>query len=213
MELSEEEKKLFGGTKSTGDRPQNLDRHGKYLLMIDTWKLFRGRTALVDIHNFITMKSDKNPVTEDGKLREDIPHPAGSRVGCTFKWSNDDAGTMARQNSVKFLLAMFGINEAELSEQDKIEGMQRATNDDPKKYAEDFILGPDGKPTNMLIPSVNPCRGMLISADTTPVFTKTTKKWIVVVNFQHIAPPGAGDNSYEAAAARWAAYEAQLKAA
>ncbi len=33
MELSEEEKKLFGGTKSTGDRPQNLDRHGKYLLM------------------------------------------------------------------------------------------------------------------------------------------------------------------------------------
>lgn len=207
MELTAEEKSLFGKTQSTGDRPSNFS-HGKYLLMVDVWKLFRGRTALVDIHNFVVLKSERNPVKQDDKVLDEAPNATGTRVGATFKWSNDDAGTMARQNSVKFICSMFGVTDADLTEASKLEALMRGANEDPKKY-----VGETDDATGQPIPSVNPLRGAIIAADTTPVFTKTTKKWITVVNFIHIASPGTGENSYVEIAKRWQEYEARLKAA
>jgi hypothetical protein len=206
MELSAEEKKLFGGSRSTGDRPPNI-RHGKYLLMIDVWKLHRGyRNVLSDIHNFVVVKSEKITVMEDEKKREDVPNEVGTRCGATFKYDGNGA-EMAPINSTRFLLALWGLQDGEIEDDAKTSAWMRATNEDPKKFANDVIDG-----TTITIPSVNPTRGMLIGAETNAIFTKKSSKWIVGVNFIHIARPGEGDNSYEAAAKRWAEYEAKLKA-
>ena len=220
MELSQEEKSLFAKSKSTGDRPANVTQHGRYTFMLDTWKIFRGRTALVDIHNFVVQQAQENVVMQDGVERLDKPHTVGSRVGAAMKFSNDDAGTMARQNATKFLLSLFNWRDEDLTEEQKISVWERGTNDDPKKFTDDYLteVGPDGTEQRVvvdgqpvLIPATNPMRGMLIGCDTAPCFTKTSKKWIILLNWIHIAAPGEGVNSYAEAAKRWAAFEAKLK--
>ena len=212
MELSQEEKKLFGGSRSTGDRPPNI-RHGKYLLMIDVWKLHRGfRNVLSDVHNFVVVRSEKLVVMEDDKKREDTPNEAGTRCGATFKYDGKGA-VMAPINSTRFLLALWGVQDGEITDEDKTLAWERATNEDPKKFVNDQILDENAKPTGIVIPAINPTRGMLIGAETSPVFTKESKKWIVGINFLHIARPGVSENSYAAAAKRWQEYEAKLKAA
>ena len=210
MELSEQEKKLFGGSRSTGDRPPNL-RHGKYLLMIDVWKLHRGyRNVLSDVHNFVVLRSEPIVVVEDGKERRDVPNEIGTRCGSTFKYDGPGA-EMAPINSTRFLLALWGLQDGEISDDQKTEAWMRATNEDPKKYGNDQILDEHEKPTGIVIPAINPTRGMLVAAETNAIFTKKNGKWIVGINFIHIARPGEGDNAYQTAKQRWTEYEAKLK--
>lgn len=206
MELSQHEKELFGKSKTTGDRPPNL-RHGKYLLMVDRWLLHRGyRNVLSDVHNFIVVKSEAILVMEDDKERKDTPNEVGTRVGVTFKY--DGAGAeMAPINSTRFTLSMLGIGDNDIDETTKIQAWERMTNDDPKRFVGEKMDG-----TDIVIPSVNPCRGMLIAAETSPVLTAKNKKWIVGVSFIHVAAPGVGENSYTLAAKRWAEHETKIKA-
>lgn len=200
MELSEAEKQLFASAQLTGARTPNF-RHGKYLLMLDTWKLHRGyRGVLSDVHNFVVMKSSPVTVMQDGPVTE-IPNEVGTTAGAVYKYEGPGA-EMASINSMRFLLTLFGLSERDIPPQDRVAAWQRATNEDPRQFQNDRLDG-----TDTIIPSVNPCRGMLIGMETTPILTKKSKTWIVGLNWRHIAPPGSGENSYEAAAQRWAEYQ------
>lgn len=203
MGLRPEEKEAFGKTRAYGDRPPNV-RHGKYLFMIENWRLFRGFGGLSDVHTLIVAKSESIIVVEGDKVRNDIPNEVGSRCGVVFKWAGRSE-VMARTNSDRFLLAMLGITDKDISDDDKVDVLERLTNDDPALFQGE-------RHGEAVIPSVNPCRGMLIAAETAPILTRETKQWIVGVNFAHVAPPGEGDNSYPAAAKRWAEYEAKVRA-
>lgn len=204
MELSEAEKRLFGQTQSMGDRPANF-RHGKYLLMIDTWKLHRGyRGVLSDVHNFVILKSMPVTVMTDTELTEK-PNEAGTKAGATFKY--DGAGAeMAPINSTRFLLALWGFSDGDLDQDSKTKVWLRSTNEDPKKFT-----GEKDEATGMVIPAINPMRGMIVGMETTPIFTKKSGRWITGLNWTHIARPGEGENSYEAAAKRWAEYEKSFR--
>lgn len=206
MELTAEEKAAFGKSRTTGDRPPNI-RHGRYVLMIDKWFLLRGfRNVLSDIHNFIVVKAEPNTVVIDGKPVTDIPNEVGSRCGAAFKHEGNSL-EMARINGTRFTLAVLGLNDAEISEDDKTEAWMRMTNDDPKKFVGEKVDG-----TDIVIPSINPCRGMIVAAETTPVVTKAEKN-IVGITWSNIAPAGEGVNGYVEAAKRWAEYESKLKVA
>jgi hypothetical protein len=205
MELSEAEKRLFGGAQSMGDRVPNF-RHGKYLLMVDTWKLHRGyRGVLSDVHNFVVLKADAITIVTDKETKE-IPNEVGTKVGATFKY--DGAGAeMAPINSTRFMLGLWGFADADLNQDSKTAVWLRSTNEDPAKFT-----GEKDEQTGYIIPPTNPMRGMLIGLETSPIFTKKTQRWITGLNWIHIARPGEGDNSYEAAAKRWAEYEAKFRA-
>ncbi len=211
MELSQSEKELFAKSRSTGDRPPNI-RHGKYLLMVDKWYLLRGyRNVLSDVHNFIILRSEANLVIEQDehgnpRERRDVPNEVGSRCGVVFK-QDGKSTEMAIINSTRFTLALLGMGDADISDEDKLAYWMRLTNDEPKK-----CLG-ERMEDGALIPATNPTRGMLIAAETTPILTKESKRWIVGINFIHVAMPGFGDNAYDVAARRWAEYEARLKVA
>ena len=100
---------------------------------------------------------------------------------------------------------MLGITDAQITEEEKNEALNRMANDEPKLFLNETYAE-----TGIGIPSVNPCRGMIIGAETSPVVT-LKGNWIVSPNWVHIAPPGERENAYDAAALRWAEYEKRFK--
>lgn len=189
--LTEAEKKAFKDARSSGGGP-NI-RHGIYVLMIDKWFFKRGFKGLADIHEFVVVNAEKNIVMEGDKKVDVEPNPVDSSVSTTFPYFGK-AGVMGPVNTTQFLLALLGKKDDEISDDEKEEARVECTNEDAK-------AGP-----------VNPCRGMIIGAETVPYFTKETKQWIVRIKWHTIDPLGEGENTPEKAAERWAAFESRVKA-
>lgn len=202
--MTQQEREQFTKSQSTGNRAPNM-RHGRYTLMIDRWTLHRGyMNALSDIHNFIVMRAEPIVVRQDDKEIREEPNEVWSRTHATIKYAGPGA-EMAGTNSTRFTLALLGLTDAQITADEKQAALERMTNDDPKLYVGETYEG-----TGAIIPATNPCRGMLIAAETSPIHTRKGN-WIVAINWIHIAPPGERENSYPAAAQRWAEYEARFK--
>lgn len=199
MRLTAEEKKKISDARSSGGG-NNLN-HGVYILMLDKWFFKRGFKGLADVHEFVVVSSEKAVGLMEGDKKVDVePNAVDSSSSTTFSYAGN-ALKMAPVNTTQFLLAMLGKKDEELDDDEKEAARLECTNDDPNEV--------DGEGNKL---PVNPCRGMLVGAETVPYFTKETKKWIVRINWKTIDPIGEGENTFEKAKERWAAYEARVKA-
>lgn len=194
MELTAEERKQIGQATSTG-RGNNI-RYGRYVLMIDKWYFRKGYTGLSDIHELVVLKSEKMIVMEGEKKVEVEPNPEDSSASAVFSYGGKGK-VMAPINTTGFVLALMGLKDEQITGDEKMSALEEFTNEDPKKF--------EGR--------VNPCRGMIIGCETVPTQTRESKQWITALKWVHLAPPGGtGENSFEKAAERWAAYQSRIRA-
>lgn len=187
MEISEKLKAAMkkAATVNLSGNGVLIRQYGNYVFMVDKWFFKQGHKGLSDIHELVTMKAEKVTVYEDEKKVEVDPHAVGSRVSAIFNYDGKGKD-MAPINSMRFLLGLFGVNEADISDEDKEASLAQATGKD------------------------NPTQGMLIACEVYPAKTNAGR-WIAVCRWSCVDKPGEGQNAPDVVKKRWAEYEAKRK--
>lgn len=173
-------KRAGQGAKNSGGG--NNIRHGRGILMIDKWYWRQGHKGLSHVHEFIVTKSEKNIVMEGDKKIDVEPNAVNSSCSAVYNYDGK-AKDMAGVNSARFVLGLFGLEADAVSEEDVEKTIEEGSADDS-----------------------NPCRGMVIGYETYPIQTKAGA-WIVGVKWSCVNKPGEGQNTIEAAKARWDAFQ------
>jgi len=158
----------------------NWLQHGKYLLMIDSYK-YQIINDEVIVTNFLAIKSEKKTVFEGQKAITQEPNPVGSTCSEIANFSG--AGKLsAPSNARAVVLGLFGYKEGEVSAQVVSDTLVAVTSD------------------------AQPAQGMLIGCDT---FAKEIRskpgQYITGRNWTCVAKPGTGLNTPALVQARLAA--------